>query len=413
MNELTKKGLALVTMSALLGLGAGCGEPINDAPAPTEENPSFDDGDYPLAGYEETVEDLKDPSGAEAERYDQKFDLTLPSKYEDLKQFQSPVRNQASRGVCSIFSTVGLMESLYIMEGTLTEPDFSEQFLQYSAKLEAGHFPKSGGSSGRSNLDALNRFGVVTEEVLPYEGKGWGTTQDAACTGDDRPTYCHTNGTPEDEILNSPRYRLPRSKYVSVFPDSLKTYMYKTKTPVIIGVDFMYQSWSHGGSKFTVNQKNKAAGAVPFPSPGDKESSLENRAGHSILITGWDDEIKFPRLAEDGTPLKDTAGNEIYEQGFYIIKNSWGTSGKWGSEHPWGLGYGYISYRYVQEFGRAVSAEMPDESHFPEIKTLVDADGDGVGDESDNCAQTSNPGQQDVDGDGVGEIGRASCRERV
>jgi C1A family cysteine protease len=402
MNDVTKKGLALLAVSALFGMGA-CGEPVNEpAPDATPDNPAFDDGDYPLAGYDETVDDLAPPDGSEPERFDLKFDLTLPPKYEALQEFQSPVRNQASRGVCSIFSTVGLMESLYIMEGTITEPDFSEQFLQWSAKLEAGHFPRSGGSSGRSNLDALNRFGVVTEEVHPYETSGWGTSQDAACTGDDRPTYCYTNGEPSDEIKNSPRYRLPRSKYVSVFPKSLKTYMFKNETPVIIGVDFMYQSWNHGGSKFTVNQENKKMGAVPYPSPQDKEASLEKRAGHSILIVGWDDDIEFPRLDEDGTPLKDTAGNPIYEKGFYIIKNSWGTSGSWGAEHPWGRGYGYISYNYVKDFGRAVSAGLPDESHFPEIQTAADADGDGVIDEVDNCVMTSNPGQEDTDSDGVG-----------
>ena len=403
MNELTRKGLALLAVTTLFGFGAGCNDDMNnEGPAPSAENPSFDDGDYPLEGYEESVGDLKDNS--ELDRYDLKFDVTLPAAYEDLKEVQSPVRNQASRGVCSIFSTIGLMESLYIQEGTITDPDFSEQFLQYSAKIEAGHFKQSGGSSGRSNLDALNRFGVVTEEVSPYETSGWGTAQNAECTGDDRPTICYTNGEPTDEVLNSPRYRLPRSEYVSTYTNSLKTYMFKNKRPVIMGIDFMYQSWNHGGSEFTVNQDNKKAGAVVYPSREDVESSQKKRAGHSILIVGWDDEATFPRLGTDGQPAKDPNGDDLMEKGFFIIKNSWGTSGSWGSEHPWGRGYGYISYRYVQEYGRAVSAGLPKEEHFPVIQSAADADGDGVADEADNCVMTSNASQIDTDEDGVGDV---------
>jgi len=34
----------------------------------------------------------------------------------------------------------------------------------------------------------------------------------------------------------------------------------------------------------------------------------------------------------------------------------------------------------------------------------IDTDGDGIPDDSDNCAQTPNPGQEDTDGDGYGNI---------
>ena len=62
-----------------------------------------------------------------ATEYDGKFDVTLPKEF-DLLDTMGPVRNQRSRGVCSIFSTIGLMEHLYIKEGTITNPDFSEQW---------------------------------------------------------------------------------------------------------------------------------------------------------------------------------------------------------------------------------------------------------------------------------------------
>ena len=36
-------------------------------------------------------------------------------------------------------------------------------------------------------------------------------------------------------------------------------------------------------------------------------------------------------------------------------------------------------------------------------ETFVDTDLDGIGDDSDNCPTTSNPGQEDIDGDGIGD----------
>ena len=94
-----------------------------------------------------------------------------------------------------------LMEHLYISEGTIASPDFSEQFLQWSAKSELGSFPNTGGSSARSNIQALNQYGTVLESDWAYESSPWGTSDDAACTGDSQPTHCYTNGEPPAEAL--------------------------------------------------------------------------------------------------------------------------------------------------------------------------------------------------------------------
>ena len=54
----------------------------------------------------------------------------------------------------------------------------------------------------------------------------------------------------------------------------------------------------------------------------------------------------------------DSAGKPIMEKGFYIFKNSWGTA-VFGVTNPNGAGYGYISQRYIREFGTAYTTTVP------------------------------------------------------
>jgi len=55
-------------------------------------------------------------------------------------------------------------------------------------------------------------------------------------------------------------------------------------------------------------------------------------------------------LDENGAPKK--------EKGFYLFKNSWGTT-SFGVDHPYGAGYGWLSMQYVAEYGSAAVAEIP------------------------------------------------------
>lgn len=286
-----------------------------------------------------------------------KMDAVYPAQF-DLIDTQSPVRNQASRGVCSIFATTGLMEHLYIKEGTIEDPDFSEQFLQWSAKVEVGSFPKTEGSSAQSNLEAINRYGIVLEEVWPYETRSWNTSNDPACTGEDRPVICYTNGNPSDSVLAATRFKLPKGRYVNSSPNSIKAVMSEKKIAVIAGMDFFYQSWNHGGSKLVVNRDYFSEGYVLYPNAKDKESSLEKRAGHAILLVGWDDELEVPVMDENGKQILGQDGNPVTEKGFWLFKNSWGTSG-FGIRGKYGPGYGWLSYKYVQEYASVYTSDVP------------------------------------------------------
>ncbi len=302
---------------------------------------------------------------------DGKYDAVYPELFTDLVALQSPVKSQGGRGVCSIFSTVGLMEHLYISEGTLPgAPDFSEQFLQWSVKFEVGDFPNTGGSSARSNLRAINQYGIVAEADHPYETSPWNTSDDERCTGDDRPTVCYTNGEPPQTALDADRWRLPPGRYVNSRPRSIKAFLTENRTAVIAGMTFFYQSWNHRRSTHKINSNYWSEGYVLYPNDADKAKSLEKRVGHSILIVGWDDNLEVERVDENGDVMKDAEGNPLTEKGFWLFKNSWGTGG-FGIRHEHGAGYGWLSMQYVQEYASVYGSGEP-------VLDLVETCDDGI-----------------------------------
>jgi subtilisin-like proprotein convertase family protein/C1A family cysteine protease len=294
-----------------------------------------------------------------------KSDAIYPSKF-DLVALQSPVRNQASRGVCSIFSTVALMEHLYIKEGTVKNPDFSEQFLQWSSKAELGAFTTTEGSNAERNIEAIARFGVVDESVWPYQTSRWSTVNDPRCTGKDQPVACYTNGDPTAEMKAAKRWKLPRSRWVAARRQSIKAYLYQNRQALTAGMPFYYQAWNHGGSPLVVSGDYSRKGYILFPNDKDIETSEAKPAGHSILIVGWDDDLEVPRLDEAGQPMLDANGKPLTEKGFFLFKNSWGTA-RFGTENPFGAGYGWLSMKYVETYANLSGADLPRLDLGPEV----------------------------------------------
>ncbi len=313
------------------------------------------DNDPPLADVDELLEGAPDGATLPDES---KADAQYPVLYTKPIEWQSPVKSQGSRGVCSIFSTVALMEHLYIKEGTLPNPDFSEQYLQWSAKVQVGSFPHTSGSNANSNLRAIHEYGIVAEADDPYETFQWSTANDSECEGEDMPTKCYTNGDPSEEARAARKYFLPRGRWLSNRRRSIKAHMTEKEQGAIVGLTFFYQSWNHRRSDLPTNRDYWNKGYVLYPNAKDQELSLEKRAGHSIELVGWDDELEVPTVDEEGNTVVDENGEPVMEKGFFIFKNSWGT-GSFGKDNPHGDGYGFISMRYVEEYGSVYISDLP------------------------------------------------------
>lgn len=319
--------------------------------------PGLDDDDPPLASHDSVFHGT--PSNDSIPETG-KADDVYPKQFTELFAYQSPVKNQASRGVCTVFSTIGLMEHLYLKAG-YKDPDFSEQYLNWSVKVEVGAYANTEGSNNEENIEAIHRFGIVEESVYPYVTTGWTETNDADCRKggeDDRlPTKCFTQGDPPDEVKQAKKFKLPEGRYLNT--RSIKSHMTRNHTAVVVGLDFFYQSWNHGRSTLPVNRETMGKGFVLFPNTKDVQESHKQRAGHGILLVGWDDELTFPKVDAEGKPVLDQNGEPEVEKGFYVFKNSWGTS-RFGLSHPNGPGFGYISQRYVEKYGTAYTSAVPE-----------------------------------------------------
>ncbi|MBA3820403.1 MAG: proprotein convertase P-domain-containing protein [Deltaproteobacteria bacterium] len=336
----------LATALVALPLFAACATTDGD------EGPSPYDDDYPVSSGDINAGAPANDSLPD----DNKADAHYPATFELADQ--SPVKSQGSRGVCSIFSATAQIENLYIKGGMpVADADFSEQYLQWASKRLAGGFPSTEGSTSDINLRTTVQFGTVKEAVWPYQIAPWNATNDPACVGgENQPTQCYTNGEPPTESAQAEKFKLPSSRWVNT--NSMKAHMTTKQTGVNVGLTFFYQSWNHRKSALPVSTDYWQKGYVTYPNADDKTKSLETRAGHAIHLIGWDDNLEVAMRDKDGNPVLDAQGNPRTEKGFWLFKNSWGTAG-FGINHPTGAGYGWISYKYVAEYGSAVTAEVP------------------------------------------------------
>ena len=146
-----------------------------------------------------------------------------------------------------------------------------------------------------------------------------------------------------------------------------------------------YQAWNHGASNLPLDDELRARGVVSTPHQADiSDSSQNGRAGHSILLVGWDDDIEIQRRDENGEPVVDASGEPVVDRGFYIFKNSWGT-GSWGADNEYGDGYGLLSYDYLHEHGSVRIADLP-ESVTPPEGAICPIDEGGVDCDDSRCA---------------------------
>jgi C1A family cysteine protease len=349
--------LRATALASVLGALAGCGNPEPaDGPSPLGTEPGASliiDNDPPL-GKPHQVK-MGFPGNALIP-FEGTAGVKLPAKF-DIYSLQTPVRNQSHRGVCSIFSSTGLMEMLYKKAG-MANPDFSEQYLQWAVKVQDGAFSDTEGSSDYYNLETISTYGIPSESAWPYQEYPWTAANDPACTGSEegRPTKCYTNGEPPAAARTATKYKLPAGRWVS--DSSIKNVIFEKKVGVVVGFDFFYQAWNHRRSTLPVSAASFAKGYVLYPNATDITESYKQPAGHSVQLVGWDDNLEVQKVDAMGKPMVDAMGKPVMEKGFYLFKNSWGTT-NFGVNNSKAPGYGWIAYRYISGYGSGYTADPP------------------------------------------------------
>lgn len=332
-------------------------------------------------------------------------EFPLQSPISEVMGYQTSVKRQRSRGTCTIFTTLGLIEShlkKYEQEHSLYEEDkdLSEEWLEYLAMR--GKVTE--GSTTSKNMNLVLLHGVVYEPTWPYIGKKWLSVDDhplakercGFLSGDIQISCLWGHRSPEllvlreEELLDreslhyDPEFvsirkeaKSLKTKLVEPLFKTRKSYKIKDlkwvktylnrKQPLIMGLKLYYGAWNHSKTdKFEIQPRDKSQwyqGIVGYPEPGSRDRRIcdEKGGGHSLIIVGYDDEkvIKTRVLMDDGS------WKEFSYKGVYYFKNSWGT-------HSFGRdfsfkgesmpGYGMITQRYAHELGRFF--------HFPVYKNL-------------------------------------------
>ena len=208
----------------------------------------------------------------------------LPGSY-DLrdKGYVTSVKNQGDFGTCWAFSSLGAVESRWVMLES-TKYDLSEKNMVTCSGYEWG--PGDGGNIYMATA-YLNRFdGPVDESLDPYPE----LTENSTCTDYDPPVHL-----------------VPEARYLPKDIDEVKRIIRNygaVATSMYAGEQLKYynstdNTWYYNGEQST---------------------------DHGILIVGWDDN----KVIEGISGAPDT-------QGAWIIKNSWGTG--FGEN-----GYFYLAY---------------------------------------------------------------------
>ena len=295
---------------------------------------------------------------------------------------QTPVKSQLSRGSCSIFSAIGLLESMLIIEGLERRSvDLSEEWLQYIISLNA----TEEGATSPENFKALKKYGTASEKKLPYIGETWeeaqttltqercghlkSTTLEKCLIGHRDPSLIDLS---EDEIMKSdPEFAKAkndserrREKYFESTRAWGKTLSRETEiksllaqgTPLTLDIDFFYGSWNHRRAEelsMDRSLKNWKKGIVGYPedSSVDRKISTKKPAGHSVVIIGYDDTIEVTYSLN----MRDGSKQKFKRKGVYIFKNSWGTD-SFGVDFEYEgqslPGYGMITQDYAHEYGQ-------------------------------------------------------------
>jgi hypothetical protein len=231
--------------------------------------------------------------------------VALPGSV-NLISFMQAIRNQRSRGTCVSFALTALNE--YVLRRRGVTRDLSEQHLYYEIKLIDGS-PAGCGTWQAKAVNALRTRGECREQVWPYNPN----------------LPCNNHGPlPAKARPDGLNYRLSTVEVPARNVLAYKTHLSRQR-PVTLSIP-VYNSWYQSA-------ETRRSGRITMRVGGEAQAG-----GHAVCLVGYQDSETSPG------------------GGYFIVRNSWGTT--WAYQSPYGAGYGTIPYRYItDEAWEAFTAE--------------------------------------------------------
>lgn len=221
-----------------------------------------------------------------------------------------PVRHQGKRGTCVAHATLAVFEHYLIRRGAYQE--LSEQFLHWVCKdsAVADGIPEDG-TLLQQAFPNLYFIGCCLEATWPYRKEP-------------TPPPWGQGPPPPGAEAQAGQFKIPATK--RLIPKAvldIKAELAKGRC-VAISIP-AFKSWY--GDAANRPEEVIRTGNIVMPTPGEKPVG-----GHSVCVVGYEDLPDRPELL----------------LGRFIIRNSWGEN--WGLECPFGVGYGTVSYRFIDGY---------------------------------------------------------------
>ena len=214
----------------------------------------------------------------------------------DLREWCSPIEDQANLGSCTANAGLGVLE--YFQRRAFQQHLDGSRLFLYKATRDLLGWEGDTGAYLRTTMKAMALFGVPPEEYWPYD-----VTQ----------------------------FDVEPSAFLFAFGQSYRSLKYYRHDPpgvpsakVLVAVKQALAAGLPSMFGFTVYSSippsGEGTGEIPYPKPGE-----DVLGGHAIVAVGYSDAKKIGA-----------------SKGALLIRNSWGTA--WGDQ-----GYGWLPYRYVEE----------------------------------------------------------------
>ena len=227
----------------------------------------------------------------------------------EIEKLGLAIRDQGSRGTCSIFATTFLIEFRTSRDKNRENMDLSEEYLNW-AKNQANHMDTDGGFFNLI-INGYEQFGMVPLKQMPYES----SFDSAHPPQPSQAARSHARNFPRYPIVFIKQWDNTHGPSDAEFQTIKNTL--KSGNPVATGI------W------WLANFETVTVAGVPllkyYPRSANSRSNPPMFDGHSIDLVGYHEGPQYPG------------------GGYFIFRNSFGPS--FGDN-----GYGFVSFQYIREY---------------------------------------------------------------